>query len=84
MRGSLVPLSPPALENSRVCSGVPGEPDHAMHAFGLMANDFSITQPPPHQPLVMISLGDVSLADGQSSGRVLHEISEPGGMHSQH
>lgn len=32
----------------------------------------------------MISLGDVSLADGMSSGRALHEISEPGGMHSQH
>lgn len=32
----------------------------------------------------MISLGDVSLADGTSSGRALHEISEPGGMHSQH
>ncbi len=32
----------------------------------------------------MISLGDVSLADGMSSGRALHDISEPGGMHSQH
>lgn len=32
----------------------------------------------------MISLGDISLADGMSSGRALHEISEPGGMHSQH
>ncbi|MDC9824116.1 CBS domain-containing protein [Devosia sp. ZB163] len=32
----------------------------------------------------VISLGDVSLADGMSSGRALHEISEPGGMHSQH
>jgi CBS domain-containing protein len=32
----------------------------------------------------MISLGDISLADGMSSGRALHEISEPGGLHSQH
>ena len=32
----------------------------------------------------VISLGDVSLADGMSSGRALHEISEPGGLHSQH
>ena len=32
----------------------------------------------------VISLGDVSLADGMSSGRALHEISEPGGIHSQH
>lgn len=32
----------------------------------------------------MISLGDVSLADGSTSGEALKEISEPGGMHSQH
>lgn len=33
----------------------------------------------------MISLGDVALADsGRASAHALHEISEPGGMHSQH
>lgn len=32
----------------------------------------------------MISLGDVSLADGVTSGEALKEISEPGGLHSQH
>jgi CBS-domain-containing membrane protein len=32
----------------------------------------------------MISLGDISLADGATSGDALKEISEPGGMHSQH
>ena len=32
----------------------------------------------------MISLGDLSQADGASSGEALREISEPGGMHSQH
>ncbi len=32
----------------------------------------------------MISLGDLSQADGASSGEALKEISEPGGMHSQH
>jgi CBS domain-containing protein len=32
----------------------------------------------------MISLGDISLADGSSSGEALQEISEPGGVHNQH
>lgn len=32
----------------------------------------------------IISLGDVSLSDGVSSGRALHEISEPGGVQNQH
>ncbi len=32
----------------------------------------------------MVSLGDLSQADGESSGEALREISEPGGMHSQH
>ena len=32
----------------------------------------------------MISLGDISLADSEDSGEALREISEPGGMHSQH
>lgn len=32
----------------------------------------------------MISLGDVALADRTVSGRALHEISERGGLHSQH
>ncbi|MGN6487399.1 MAG: CBS domain-containing protein [Devosia sp.] len=32
----------------------------------------------------VISLGDLSQADGSSSGAALKEISEPGGMHSQH
>lgn len=32
----------------------------------------------------MISLGDISLADGMTSGEALKDISEPGGMHSQH
>ena len=32
----------------------------------------------------IISLGDLSLSDGDASGEALSEISEPGGMHSQH
>jgi len=32
----------------------------------------------------VVSLGDLSQADGASSGHALKEISEPGGMHSQH
>jgi CBS domain-containing protein len=32
----------------------------------------------------VVSLGDLSQADGSSSGAALKEISEPGGMHSQH
>jgi CBS domain-containing protein len=32
----------------------------------------------------VISLGDISLADGVTSGEALKEISEPGGLHSQH
>lgn len=32
----------------------------------------------------VISLGDISLADGVTSGEALREISEPGGLHSQH
>jgi CBS domain-containing protein len=32
----------------------------------------------------IISLGDVSHADGASSGSALSEISQPGGLHSQH
>jgi len=32
----------------------------------------------------MVSLGDLSQADGASSGAALREISEPGGMHNQH
>ncbi len=32
----------------------------------------------------IISLGDVAHTDGVTSGRALHEITEPGGMHSQH
>ena len=37
-------------------SGSSGEPDHAARAFGLGRPDSRPTQPPPHQPLVMISL----------------------------
>ena len=32
----------------------------------------------------IISLGDVSLSDGASSGEALSDISQPGGLHSQH
>lgn len=32
----------------------------------------------------IVSLGDLSLSDGEASGEALSEISEPGGMHSQH
>lgn len=32
----------------------------------------------------IISLGDVSLSDGISSGEALADISQPGGLHSQH
>jgi CBS domain-containing protein len=32
----------------------------------------------------MVSLGDLSQADGASSGVALRQISEPGGLHSQH
>lgn len=32
----------------------------------------------------IISLGDLALSDGATSGEALSEISEPGGMHSQH
>jgi CBS domain-containing protein len=32
----------------------------------------------------VVSLGDLSQADGASSGAALKEISEPGGVHSQH
>lgn len=32
----------------------------------------------------IVSLGDLSLSDGDASGEALSEISEPGGMHSQH
>ena len=32
----------------------------------------------------IISLGDLSLSDGSSSGEALSDISQPGGVHSQH
>jgi CBS domain-containing protein len=32
----------------------------------------------------IISLGDLSLSDGETTGEALSEISEPGGIHSQH
>ena len=32
----------------------------------------------------IISLGDLSLSDGSSSGEALSNISQPGGVHSQH
>lgn len=32
----------------------------------------------------IVSLGDLALSDGEASGEALSEISEPGGMHSQH
>ena len=32
----------------------------------------------------IISLGDLSQSDGATSGKALSEISEPGGLHSQH
>lgn len=32
----------------------------------------------------IVSLGDLSLSDGKSSGEALADISQPGGVHSQH
>lgn len=32
----------------------------------------------------IVSLGDLSLSDGASSGEALGDISKPGGLHSQH
>ena len=58
------PAAVPAASSpwqSRHCStprasGLSGEPDHADRALGLEQHDCHPTQPPLHQPLVMISL----------------------------